>query len=48
MRHICCSATEVDLKYIFNHNPTPMKAEFLPLFNVNLSQLQLNSTSTQF
>ena len=25
-----------------------MKAQFLPLFNVNLSQLQLNSTSTQF
>ena len=33
---------------ILNHNPTPMKAQFLPLFNVNLSQLQLNSTSTQF
>ena len=31
-----------------NHNPTPMKAQFLPLFNVNLSQPQLNSTSTQF
>ena len=31
-----------------NKNPTPMKAQFLPLFNVNLSQLQLNSTSTQF
>ena len=30
-----------------SHNPTPMKAQFLPLFNVNLSQLQLNSTSTQ-
>ena len=29
-------------------NPTPMKAQFLPLFNVNLSRLQLNSTSTQF
>ena len=28
---------------ILNHNPTPMKAQFLPLFNVNLSQL--NSTS---
>ena len=25
-----------------------MKAQFLPLFNVNLSRLQLNSTSTQF
>ena len=25
-----------------------MKAQFLPLFNVNLSQLQLNSTLTQF
>ena len=25
-----------------------MKAQFLPLFNVNLSQLQLNSTSTHF
>ena len=25
-----------------------MKAQFLPLFNVNISQLQLNSTSIQF
>ena len=25
-----------------------MKAQFFPLFNVNLSQLQLKSTSTQF
>ena len=30
-----------------NHNPTPMKAKFLPLFNVNLSQLNLNSVSTK-
>ena len=34
-------------KHILNHNPTPMKAQFLPLFNVNLSQLQLNSISTK-
>ena len=27
---------------ILNHNPTPMKAQFLPLFNVNLSQLNFN------
>ena len=33
---------------ILNHNPTPMKAQFLPLFNVNLSQLNLNSISTKF
>ena len=35
-------------KHIMNHSPTLMKAQFLPLFNVNLSQLQLNSTLTQF
>ena len=28
--------------------PSPMKAQFLPLFNVNLSQPQLNTPSTQF
>ena len=27
---------------ILNHNPNPMKAQFLPIFNVNLSQPQLN------
>ena len=48
IENIYCSATLVDLKHILNHNPTPMKAEYLPLFNVNLSQLQLNSISTQF
>ena len=32
----------------FCDNPTPMKAQFLPLFNVNLSQPQLKSTSTRF
>ena len=31
-----------------DHNPPPKKAQLLPLFNVNLSQPQLNSTSTQF
>ena len=30
-----------------NHNPTPMKAQFLPLFNINLSQPKLNSISTK-
>ena len=30
-----------------DHNPTPKKAQFLPLFNVNLSQPQLNSISTK-
>ena len=45
--NICCSATQVDLKYILNYNTTPLKAQFLPLFNVNLSQLQLNWTSPQ-
>ena len=38
----------VDLKHILSHNSTPLKAQFILLFNVNLSQLQLNSTSTQF
>ena len=28
--NIHCSAKLVDLKYILNHNPTPMKAQFLP------------------
>ena len=27
-------------KHILNHKPNPMKAQFLPLFNVNLSQPQ--------
>ena len=35
-------------KNIWNHNSNPMKAQFLPLFNVNISQPQLNSTSTPF
>ena len=35
------------LKYL-HHNPSHKKAQFLPLFNVNLYQPQLNSTSTQF
>ena len=30
-----------------DHNPTPKKVQLLPLFNVNLSQPQLNSTSYQ-
>ena len=30
------------------HKTTTKKAQFLPLFNINLFQLQLNSTSTQF
>ena len=38
----------VDLKNILNQNPTPMKAQFRPLFNVKLSEPRLNSTSTQF
>ena len=48
IENICCSNTWVDIKHILNHNPTPIKAQFLPLFNVNLSHPQLNSTSTQF
>ena len=48
LSYIRCSAKWVDLKYILNHNPTPIKAQFHPLFNVNFSQLQLNSTSAQF
>ena len=47
IENIYCSATWVDLKHILNHNPTPMKAQFLPLFNVNSSQPQLNSISTK-
>ena len=43
IENICCSATLVDLKHILIDNPSPMKAQFLPLFNVNLAQLQLNS-----
>ena len=46
--NICCSSTWVDIKHILNHNPNPTKGRFLPLFNVNLSQPQLNSTPTQF
>ena len=42
-----CYMSGRDIKHILNHNPTPMKAKFLPLFNVNLFQPQLNSTSTQ-
>ena len=38
----------VDLKHILDHNPAPKKAQILPLFNVKLSQPQLNSMSTQF
>ena len=30
-----------------SRNPTPLKAQYFPLFNVNLSQLQLNSISTK-
>ena len=32
IEHICCSVTWVDLKHISNRNPTPIKAQFLPLF----------------
>ena len=48
IENICCSSTWVDLKHILNHKPNPIKAQCLPLFNVNLSQPQLNSTLTQF
>ena len=34
-------------KHILDHNPNPKKAQFLPLFSVNLSQPQLNSISTK-
>ena len=46
-KHICCLLHEI-LKHILNHKMTSMKAQFLPLFNVSLSQIQLNSTSTQY
>ena len=45
--NIYCFATWVDPKHILDHNPTSKKAQFLPLFNVTLSQLQLNSISTK-
>ena len=34
-------------KHILDHNLNPKKSQFLPLFSVNLSQPQLNSTSIQ-
>ena len=35
IENVCCSVTYIDLKHILNHKPNPMKAQFLPLFNVN-------------
>ena len=35
-------------KKTLSYYPNPMKAQFLPWFNVNVSQPQLNSISTQF
>ena len=46
--NISCSGAWVDLKHILDHNPTTKKAQFLPLFKVNLFKPQLKSTSTQF
>ena len=48
IENICCSSTWVDLKHILNHKPNPIKAQCLPLFNVHLSQPQLDSTWAQF
>ena len=42
IENVCCSSTWVDQKHVLNHNHNAMKAQFLPLFNVNLSLPKFN------